>query len=417
MRVWGRIATAALLALAVSACTLIPQTRPPKGYPAPVPSATSTPAPVTSPVPAPPPPPNSLLLGVHAGPSIESLPLSSGRASAALRSFVESCPKLTSRTDTSGLTRSVDWVDACTAAPTWLPAEAPAFFARYFEAARVSDGKTFVTGYYDPEIAGVRLRQPGFGVPVYAVPPDLVRGWPDSVPVDQRTGTPPLGRIDETGKFVPYYDRAAIDAGALANKGLEIAWAADYIELFFLQIQGSGRLIAPDGTIMRIGYAGQNGREYAGIGSIMRQRGLIGQGTAYPTSMQGLMAYLREHPEDGPNGGSAIMRENPSYVFFREITGDGPYGALNVPVRGQSSVAIDPQFVPLGAPVWLSVDRPETTGLWIAQDTGGAIKGANRFDSFWGAGPTARTIAGGMSARGDALLFLPKGTLARLGVQ
>ena len=111
------------------------------------------------------------------------------------------------------------------------------------------------------------------------------------------------------------------------------------------------------------------------------------------------------------------MRENPSYVFFREVIGDGPYGALGVPVRGQSSVATDPQYVPLGAPVWLSVDRPEATGLWIAQDTGGAIKGANRFDSFWGAGQTARLIAGGMSARGDALLFLPKGTLARLGVQ
>ena len=100
-----------------------------------------------------------------------------------------------------------------------------------------------------------------------------------------------------------------------------------------------------------------------------------------------------------------------------EVVGDGPVGALSVPVRSQSSLAADPLFVPLGAPVWLDVDRVETKGLWVAQDTGGAIKGANRFDSFWGAGPTARVIAGGMSARGNALLFLPKGTLDRLGAK
>ena len=406
----GRIAAAFLGLAALSGCAIIPKTLPPQGYP----PVSQTPGPAPFPPPPPPlPPPTALLLGVHAGPAIDSLPLAAGRASGALRSFVESCPKLTTRADASGLTRSSDWIEACTAAPAWPAADAPAFFARYFEAGRISDGKTFVTGYFEPEIAGVRLRQPGFAVPVYSVPPDLVRGWPDEIPPDQRTGTPPLGRIDESGKFVAYYDRGAIDDGALAGKGLEVGWAADAIEFFFLQIQGSGRLLSPDGTMMRIGYAGQNGREYNGIGSIMRQRGLIGQGTAYPTSMQGIMAWLREHPAEG----QAIMRENPSYVFFREVIGDGPYGALGVPVRGQSSVATDPQYVPLGAPVWLSVDRPEATGLWIAQDTGGAIKGANRFDSFWGAGQTARLIAGGMSARGDALLFLPKGTLARLGVQ
>jgi membrane-bound lytic murein transglycosylase A len=146
----------------------------------------------------------------------------------------------------------------------------------------------------------------------------------------------------------------------------------------------------------------------------MREAGLIGTGPGqYPGSMQGIMAYLRANPEQG----KALMRQNPSYVFFRAVNGDAPVGALGVPVRGQSSVATDPLYVPLGAPVWLNVDRAEASGLWVAQDTGGAIKGPNRFDSFWGAGPTARTIAGGMSARGDAVLFLPKGTLARLGVQ
>ena len=407
----GRFTVGLLALIAVSGCRLIPHV-PPPGLP---PVVTATPAPSASPAPspAPAPPPTALLLGVKAGPAITSLPLAAGRASAGLRSFVESCPRLTARADTSGLTKPADWIDACTAAATWPADDAPAFFARFFESVQVGAGKTFVTGYFEPEIAGVRLRQPGFGVPVYAVPPDLTRGWPESVPPDQRTGTPPLGRMDANGQFVAYYDRAAVDAGALADKGLEIGWAADEIEFFFLQIQGSGRLIAPDGAVLRIGYAGQNGREYNGIGALMRQKGLIGPGTAYPTSMQGIMAYLRANPAEG----KAIMEANPSYVFFREITGDGPYGALNVPVRGQSSVATDPQYVPLGAPVWLTVDRPEANGLWIAQDTGGAIKGANRFDTFWGAGPTARLIAGGMSARGDALLFLPKGTLTRLGVQ
>lgn len=401
----GRIAAAFAIAL-LSACKIIPDAAPPSGYPVPVPSATPTPAP-------PPPAATAAQLGVKAGPAVESLALASGRASGALRSFVESCPRLVTRNDASGLTNPADWKDACQAATSWTPAEAPAFFARYFEAAQVGEGKAFTTGYYEPEIAGTRAEQPGFSVPVYRVPTDLVRGWPDEVPPEQRTGNPPLGRVDANGKFVAYHDRAAIEDGALKGKGLELAFASDVVEFFFLQIQGSGRLLAPDGTIMRIGYAGQNGRDYVGIGSLMRQRGLVGGAGQYPASMQGLMAWLRENPE----AGKAIMRENLSYVFFREITGDGPLGALGVPVRGQASVAADPAFTPLGAPVWLDLDRTEASGLWVAQDTGGAIKGANRFDTFWGAGPTARQIAGGMAGRGQALLFLPKGTLARLGVR
>lgn len=391
--------------LVLSACTIIPPGRPTGPLPLPAPS--------TAPVPTPTPTPQvtAVITGVTPGPAPASLPLSASRASAALRSFIESCRALMIRADASGLTRQADWQPACTAAPTWPANDAAGFFARYFETVRVGDGKTYVTGYYEPEIAGSRVQQPGFAVPVYRLPPDLVRAWPFETPFEQRVGQPPLGRFDADGKFVTYYDRAQIEDGALAGKGLELAWAADPIELFFLEIQGSGRLIAPDGTVMRIGYAGQNGLPYTGIGQVMRDRGLIGTGPGqYSGSMQGIMAYLREHPEDG----KALMRSNRSVVFFREITGDGPIGALGVPVRQQTSLAADPLMVPLGAPVFLTTDRTETTGLWVAQDTGGAIKGANRFDSFWGAGPTARTIAGGMSAKGDALLLVPKGTLARL---
>jgi membrane-bound lytic murein transglycosylase A len=129
--------------------------------------------------------------------------------------------------------------------------------------------------------------------------------------------------------------------------------------------------------------------------------------------MQGIVRYLREHPAEG----RALMRENQSWVFFRELTGDGPLGALEVPVRRESSVAADPQYVPLGAPVHLASERAEANGLWIAQDTGGAIKGPNRFDTFWGAGDEAELIAGGMNVRGRALVLLPIGTLARLGAR
>ena len=364
---------------------------------------------------APPPAPaTALLAGVRPGPPIESLGLRADDAAAALGSFLESCPKLVQRTDASALTRGDDWRPACAAATAWPRGDAARFFAGYFETAQVGDGAAFATGYYEPEIAGSRVRRPGFEVPVYALPPDLVRAWPDDVPADQRSGQPPLGRYDGNGRFVPYYDRAQIEAGALAGRGLEIAWAADPVEFFFLQIQGSGRLVDPQGEVIRIGYAGQNGRDYVAIGALMRQRGLLGDGPGqYPSSMQGIMQYLHDYPAEG----AALMRENKSWVFFRELTGDGPLGALEVPVRRESSVAADPAFVPLGAPVFLEMDRPEADGLWIAQDTGGAIKGPNRFDTFWGAGAEARTIAGGMSARGRALLLLPKGTLARLGGQ
>lgn len=370
-------------------------------------------------VPLPPPAPSrpavAAQVGVQPGPPIGSLDFlgtdDGAKAGAALVSFRESCPKLVKRTDSSGLTQPGDWEQVCELAATWPEPDAARFFALWFETAVVGDGRAFATGYYEPEIAGSRTRQEGFDVPVYALPSDLVRAWPAEMPEAERTGRPPLGRYDETGAFVPYYDRAAIEDGALGGKGLEIAWAHDPVEFFFLQIQGSGRLRAPDGSVMRIGYAGQNGRDYVALGGLMRQRGLIGEGEGqYPGSMQGIMRFLRERPEEG----KALMRENLSWVFFRELTGDGPLGALSVPVRPRASVAADPNFVPLGAPVLLELDRPEANGLWIAQDTGGAIKGANRFDTFWGAGEEARVIAGGMSGRGQALVLLPIGTLARL---
>ena len=157
---------------------------------------------------------------------------------------------------------------------------------------------------------------------------------------------------------------------------------------------------------MRIGYASQNGREYVAIGRLLRDRGVLPPGGA---KMSDIVNWIRAHPDEG----RALMRENLSYIFFKELTGPGPLGALNVAVAPQTTVAADPKFVPLGAPVFLALDRPEASGIWVAQDTGGAIKGANRFDTFWGAGKAAEATAGGMSAKGQALILLPKGTVAR----
>lgn len=344
------------------------------------------------------------LTGVVAGPQVASLPITPDQATRALTAFRLSCPGLLRRGDKSGLTQADDWAPACAAAET--ATDTRGFFIDQFEAIQVGSGQSYATGYYEPEIQGSRTRDAANQVPVYAKPDDLVE-------IDLGTFTETLkgrlisGRVSGL-KFVPYYDRGEIDDGAIAGQVPVIAWAADPIEFFFLQIQGSGRLKLADGSVMRIGYAGQNGRDYVGIGALMRDRGLVVPGQL---SMQGIMAWLRANSDQG----RAIMRENKSFVFFREIMGEGPIGALGIPVRGRVSVAVDPSFVPLGAPMWLDLDRPEASGLWIAQDTGGAIKGANRVDTFWGAGEEARRIAGGMSGRGPAYILVPRGTLARLG--
>lgn len=395
MRRLGGWAACALAALLLTGCRIVPDAE----RPGPTPPVATPEAPATA-----------ALARVTRGPDLGSLPIGLGDARDALNAFQASCPTLLRREDASGLTTNQQWRLACTAAGTWPRERANAFFREYFETARVGTGEAFATGYFEPEIAGSRTRRPGYDVPVYAMPPELVRAWPADMPDSERTGRAPLGRYDASGNFVPYYERAEIEDGALANRGLEIAWAADPVEFFFLQIQGSGLLRLPDGALMRIGYAGQNGRGYTGIGGVMRERGLLGDGPGqYSGSMQGIMQYIRENPEEGRE----LMRLNKSWIFFRELNSDGPLGSIGIPVRRESSIAVDPNYVPYGAPVWLELDRAVANGLWVAQDTGGAIKGANRFDTFWGNGADAREIAGGMSARGRALILVPKGTVAR----
>lgn len=404
MRLVAGLATLAML----SACAVVPTPgvtdhHPPRRH-APKPVEPALPPPVAQPAPK---PTTAAQAGVQTGPSFASFGINPDGARAALLAFRTSCNGLQRRADNSGLTRAGDWSQACSQAAGWPEGDAATFFTDQLTVVQVGDGKAYATGYYEPEIAGSRTPAPGYEVPVYKRPPDLVEGDLGDFYPDLK-GKKIRGKV-QGGKLVPYPDRGQIEDGALRNMKLEIGYAADPVEFFFLQVQGSGRLLLPDGSVMRIGYDGQNGRDYVGIGKLMRDRGLLGPGQL---SMQGVMAWLRANPAEG----EAIMRENKSFVFFRELTGAGPIGAMNVPVTGRVTVAADPAFVPLGAPVLLQLDRAEANGLWVAQDTGGAIKGSNRFDTFWGAGDDARTIAGGMSGRGRAWLLIPRISAARLAV-
>jgi membrane-bound lytic murein transglycosylase A len=377
----------------VAACATKPP--PPLETPAPAPA----PTPVPSPVPVVPPAPvgrNAAETGIKVEtPRV----LPQDQAVRALAAFRASCPAVTSRRDASGLTQSGDWQQLCVQAASLDPAFAPGLFYYGFDWVKVGDGRAFVTGYYEPEIEGSRTPQPGYA-PIYRLPPDLVR-------CTKADGTTGRGRIDATGACVLYFTRADIEDGALSGKGLELAWAKDPVDLFFLEIQGSGRVRFDDGTVMRVGYAGQNGRDYVAVGRLLRDRGILPPGGA---NMQSIKDWIRANPDQG----RALMRENLSYVFLKELTGPGPSGALNVAVTPHATVATDPNYVPLGAPIYLhKADRSEVDGLWVAQDTGGAIKGPNRFDTFWGAGPDAVAIAGGMSASGEALILVPKGAAGR----
>ena len=387
MRAWLRgfalASFAFLTACATRQVAPPPTTQPPPVLPQPQP-------------PVPPPPANAVAAGVSlSGPAV----LDETDAEQALAAFRLSCKSVTRRADKSGLTNPADWFGVCSQAAYVQPGAAAAFFQGAFDWVRVGDGKAFATGYFEPEIPASPVQAPGYSVPVYVAPPDLTRC---TLP----TGQTGRGRIDENGQCVLYFSRAEIENGALANKGLELAWAADPVDLFFLQIQGSGRLRYPDGTIVRIGYAEHNGRDYVAVGRLLRERGILPPGGA---NMESIVAWMRANPDQA----RSLMQEDLSYIFFKVLSGPGPLGALGIPVTPQASVASDPNFIPLGAPVFLSLDRPEASGIWVAQDTGGAIKGANRVDTFWGAGDAARRIAGGMSAKGSALVLIPKGSAAR----
>jgi peptidoglycan lytic transglycosylase A len=246
------------------------------------------------------------------------------------------------------------------------------------------------TGYYEPELRGSRQQAAGYSVPLYRPPPDLVEAQ-------------------------AYHSRKAIDGGVLAGRELELLWLDDPIDAFFLQAQGSGRVRLAEGGSLRVGYAANNGHPPTMIGRILVERGEL---TKEAATMQTVRQWLRDHPAEA----TALMQKNARYIFFREIPGEGPLGALGVALTPGRSLAVDPEVIPLGVPLWLDTTYPAGTPeagqplrrLVVAQDTGGAIKGAVRGDLYWGSGDEALRYAGPMKQRGRYYLLLPKTVAARL---
>jgi len=266
-----------------------------------------------------------------------------------------------------------------------------------------------ITGYYEPLIKGSRTRSERYPWPVHGVPRDMLTvDFGDLYPETRNLRL--RGRI-VGNKVVPYWTRAELDRMPESHAPT-LLWAADPIDLFFLQVQGSGRVELPDGSRVRIGYADQNGHPYQSIG-----RWLIAQGElpVEKASMEGIKKWARENPTRL----SELLHANPSYVFFRELppSPGGPVGALGIPLSEERSIAVDPRTIPLGAPVFLATtwpmsDRP-LRRLMLAQDTGGAIKGAVRADLFWGFGPGAGAMAGKMRQQGQMWVLLPAGQAPR----
>ncbi len=283
------------------------------------------------------------------------------------------------------------------------------FFERRFAPWQLRNGdgseQGLITGYYEPLLYGSRVRTKRFRFPVYGVPDDLLvidlgKLYP------QLKGMRLRGRI-EGKRVVPYYDRAAID-GAHAPMGKELLWVDDEISLFFLQVQGSGRVQLPDGSIVKLGYANQNGYRYKSIGKKLVE---MGEMTLAQASLQSIRQWGMDHPDRLKE----LLYSNPSYVFFREMpdSASGAVGAMGVPLTAGYSMAVDRRTIPLGMPVFLSTTWPNTdkplNRLMLAQDTGGAIKGTIRGDFFWGFGDDAGKQAGSMKQKGRMWVLYPLG--------
>jgi membrane-bound lytic murein transglycosylase A len=266
-----------------------------------------------------------------------------------------------------------------------------------------------ITGYYEPLLRGSRKQDGAFQTPVLAVPTDLLTiELGDLVPELKNMRL--RGRL-EGNKVVPYASRNDIvgQTGYRAGKDKVLLWVDDAVELFFLQIQGSGRVKLPDGNMVRLGYADQNGHPYRSVGRVLIDRGEL---KAEEASMQGIQGWARKNPAKL----NELLSTNPSYVFFRELPANpnpdlGPPGAQGIPLTPERSIAIDPKSTPLGVPVYLSTTKPNSSEplnrLMLAQDTGGAIRGVVRADFFWGFGPAAGEQAGKMKQSGRMWLLLP----------
>jgi membrane-bound lytic murein transglycosylase A len=330
--------------------------------------------------------------------SFEALPgWQSAELDQSLQAFVAACPR------PGALAR------ACEQARLTAPEAARQFFESLFAPYALinPDGgdSGLVTGYYEPVIEGSRTatevhRHPIFGVPDDLIVVDLAALYPELRGMRLR------GRVNGR-RLVPYPPRGEIDSRGAGFGAPVIAWTSDPVELFFLQIQGSGQVQLPGGERIRVGYADQNGHPYRSLGRYLVDRGEL---LLEQASMQGIKAWAAANPQKLQEA----LNANPSYVFFRELPPtEGPIGALGIPLTPQYSVAVDRRFVPLGAPVFLATTFPLSEEplerLMAAQDTGGAIRGAVRADFYWGTGPEAGVLAGSMRQQGRMWLLWPRG--------
>lgn len=312
----------------------------------------------------------------------------------------------------SALKAKLAWQNVCDVALNMKNPGAGAvqnYFKQYFNVYHTTnaDGTDtgMITGYYEPLLKGSLVKTNTYRYPLYRQPDDLIT-------VDLSSIYPELANKRLRGrvignKLVPYYNRGEIEVEQSPLQGNELLWVDDLIDLFFLQIQGSGLVQLENGEQIHVGYADQNGQAYQSVGRILIQSGEL---TSDKASMQGIKNWAQTHPEKLRD----LLNSNPSYVFFRELPAGlpGPLGALGVPILGERAVAVDPRFVPLGAPIFLATTYPNTSmplnRLMMAQDTGGAIKGGVRADFFWGFGPDATRQAGSMKQKGKIWVLLPK---------
>ncbi|WP_244271162.1 murein transglycosylase A [Thalassospira sp. GB04J01] len=341
-----------------------------------------------------------------------------------VRAFQRSCRAMVRRSDDRGVGPDArmgtigQWRGVCDTAlaldaDTLRKDDARAFFQSDFTPYLVGNGKTsegLFTGYYEPELRGNLTRDGKYQTAIYLKPDDMV-----SVDLgefsDELKGKKLVGRLSGSS-LKPYYDRAEIEGGALSGRDLEMVWVDDAVDAFFLQIQGSGRVVLPDDSVLRVGYAATNGQAYYAIGRELIDRGAL---TRETVSLQTIRKWLHDNPDEA----DAVMNTNASFVFFQPLKTDpddpdaGPLGSQGVALEPGRSLAVDRRFHAMGVPVWLETSDPMNADrtfhrLMVAQDTGGAIRGPVRGDIFFGPGEDAALFAGHMNRTGQKFILLPK---------
>jgi membrane-bound lytic murein transglycosylase A len=346
---------------------------------------------------------------------------------AAYASFVQSCRKITHNRQAFSqrptyVGKRRDWAAVCAKAmrePKLTDKAARQFFESNFIPLKVSDNDTpagLFTGYFEPEVAGRLKRTTQYNVPIYKKPRDLI-----AFNKTQRAiSGVDYGRMVD-GKPTPYFTRRQIEQGALSGNGLELLWLKSAADAFFMQVQGSGRVRLPDGTVRRIGYAAKSGLPYTPIGAVLIRWGEVAR---EDMSMQAIRKWMAHNPTRLRE----LMWHNESFVFFRPVRlADphlGPLGAQRVQLRALHSLAVDNRYWAYGTPMWLQTrlpaveDKPaiDFNQLMIAQDTGTAIKGRIRGDIFFGSGTRAALLAGAMQGHGKLHALLPKAVVRRLGI-